>query len=192
MTQNLQNIVIVGGGSAGWMTAAYLRKALGEGVKILLVESANIPTVGVGEATFSTIKLFFDYLGLDEREWMPKCNAAYKLAIKFVNWNAERRHFYHPFERYETVDGLNVGGWWLKIANYQEVVPFDYTCFIIPTLCDQKRSPRYFDGKVFDSKVADYFLPGRAFQKNVLSDLRIQYPYGYHFNASLLADFMMS
>jgi tryptophan 6-halogenase len=192
MTQNIRNVVIVGGGSAGWMTAAYLRRALDKDVEILVVESGTIPTVGVGEATFSTIKLFFDFLGLDEREWMPKCKAAYKLAIKFVNWNVERRHFYHPFERYETVDGFNAGEWWLKITKYMDVGPFDYTCFIIPTLCDQKKSPRYLDGQVFDSKVVDYFAPERAFQKNVLADLKIQYPYGYHFNASLLADFMMS
>src|SRR5215471_13945713 len=159
MTQNIQNVVIVGGGSAGWMAGAYLRKALGEEVKISLVESSNIPTVGVGEATFSTIKLFFDFLGLDERDWMPKCNAAYKLAIKFVNWNAERRHFYHPFERYEIVDGFSAGEWWLKVAKQRDVGPFDYACFIIPSLCDQKRSPRYFDGKVFDHKVVDHFRP---------------------------------
>src|SRR5215471_1967793 len=137
MTQNIQNVVIVGGGSAGWMTAAYLRKALDDEVQISLVESAEIPTVGVGEATFSTIKLFFDYLGLDEREWMPKCNAAYKLAIKFVNWNVERRHFYHPFERYEIVDGFSVCEWWLKMAKHGDLTPVDYACFIIPSLCDQ-------------------------------------------------------
>jgi len=192
MARNIENVVIVGGGSAGWMTAAYLRRALDEKVKIALVESSGIPTVGVGEATFSTIKLFFDFLGLDERDWMPKCNAAYKLAIKFVNWNAERRHFYHPFERYEIVDGFSAGEWWLKVAKQRDVGPFDYACFIIPSLCDQKRSPRYFDGKVFDHKVVDHFRPERAFQKNMLSDLKIQYPYAYHFNASLLADFMMS
>jgi tryptophan 6-halogenase len=191
VTQNIRKIVIVGGGSAGWMTAAYLRRALEETVEISLLESANIPTVGVGEATFSTIKVFFDFLGLDERDWMPKCNAAYKLAIKFVNWNIERRHFYHPFERYETVNGFNVGEWWLKIAKYKDIGPFDHNCFIIPALCDHKRSPRYFDGKVYDNKVVEYFKPERAFQKNMLSDLRIQYPYGYHFNASLLADFLM-
>ena len=191
MTQHAQNVVIVGGGSAGWMTAAYLRRAFEERVNITLIESANVPTVGVGEATFSTIKLFFDFLGLDERDWMPKCNAAYKLAIKFVNWNQERRHFYHPFERYENVDGFNAAEWWLKIAKSRDVGPFDYSCFIIPSLCDSKRSPRFFDGKVYDDKVVDNFRPESAFQKNVLSDLKIQYPYGYHFNASLVADFMM-
>jgi len=192
MTQNIRNVVIVGGGSAGWMTAAYLRRALDEGVKISLVESANIPTVGVGEATFSTIKLFFDFLGLDEREWMPECNAAYKLAIKFVDWNAQRQHFYHPFQRYQTVEGFSTSEWWLKIASRHDVGPFDYNCFIIPALCDQKRSPKGFDGKVFDDQVTEYFTPERAFQKNMLSDLRIQYPYAYHFNAGLLATFMMN
>jgi len=190
MMQDIEKVVIVGGGTAGWMTAAYLSRALDKYVEISVVESGNIPTIGVGEATFSTIKLFFDFLGLDEKEWMPECNAAYKLAIKFVNWNVERRHFYHPFERYETVDGFNAAEWWLKIAKYRDVGPFDYTCFLIPTLCDQKKSPKYLDGKVYDNKVVDYFEPERAFQKNVLSDLKIQYPYGYHFNASLLADFM--
>jgi|SRR5262245_2090592 len=191
MTHNIENVLIVGGGSAGWMTGAYLRKALSEKVEISLVESSNIPTVGVGEATFSTIKLFFDFLGLDEREWMPKCNATYKLAIKFVDWNAERRHFYHPFQRYEIIDGFNSAEWWLKIKDYKDIGKFDYACFTIPTLCDGKKSPRYFDGRVFDGKVVDYFLPERAFQKNMLGDLKIQYPYAYHFNASLLADFMM-
>jgi tryptophan halogenase len=188
MPQSIQNIVIVGGGSAGWMTAAYLNKALEEGVQIVLVESANISTVGVGEATFSTIKLFFDFLGLSESEWMPKCNAAYKLGIKFVNWNAERRHFYHPFQRYEVVDGFNSAEWWLKLKRHER--PFDYSCFTIPALCDNKKSPRFIDGTVFDDKVRDEFEPQRAFGKNKLADLKIQYPYAYHFNASLLANFM--
>jgi hypothetical protein len=188
MPEQIQKIVIVGGGSAGWMTAAYLSKALGDAVQIKLVESANISTVGVGEATFSTIKLFFDFLGLEEHEWMPKCNATYKMAIKFVNWNAEGRHFYHPFQRYDIVDGFNVAEWWLKYLRDAEA--FDYACFVVPALCDRKRSPRFLDGRVFDNKVQEQFTPERAFKKNVLSDLKIQYPYAYHFNAALLAHFM--
>lgn len=190
MTPNIESIVIVGGGSAGWMTASYLRRALEDNVKISLVESGNISTVGVGEATFSTIKLFFDFLGLDEREWMPQCNASYKLAIKFVNWNAEQRHFYHPFQRYENIDGFNVAEWWLKLGRDEDLDSFDYSCFTVPAMCDQRRSPRFFDGRVFDCKVEQYFAPDHSFQKNMLADLRIQYPYAYHFNASLLADFL--
>ena len=111
MSEHVQNIVIVGGGSAGWMTAAYLSKALDKNVRITLVESSNITRVGVGESTFSTIKVFFDFLGLQEHEWMPKCNATYKMAIKFVNWNAAGQHFYHPFQRYEVVNGFDISEW---------------------------------------------------------------------------------
>src|SRR5688572_15324476 len=124
MKNALKKIVIVGGGTAGWMAANYLNKAFGENIKVTLVESPTISTVGVGEATFSTIKLFFDYLELDEKEWMQKCDASYKLAIKYVDWNAEKRHFYHPFQRNEVVDGFHIGEWWLK---YRDKSPaYDY------------------------------------------------------------------
>jgi len=170
------------------MVAAYLKKALGESVAISLIESPNISTIGVGEATFSTIKLFFDFLGLDEKDWMPQCNASYKLAIKFVDWNSQRQHFYHPFQRYEIVDGFSLAEWWLKLK--KDLEAYDYSCFVVPALCDQKRSPRYLDGRVFDDKVEEQFKPENAYRKNVLADLKIQYPYAYHFNASLLADFL--
>jgi hypothetical protein len=188
MAKRIRTVTIVGGGSAGWMTAAYLSKALDRDINISLIESSTVSTIGVGEATFSTIKLFFDYLGLQEPEWMPQCHAAYKLAIKFVNWNAEGRHFYHPFQRYEMVDGFSMAEWWLR--DRRETEPFDYACFTVPTLCDQKKSPRFLDGRVFDAKVEEYFKPQNAPAKNVLADLKIQYPYAYHFNASLLAEFM--
>ncbi|MFN6566276.1 tryptophan halogenase family protein [Dendronalium sp. ChiSLP03b] len=188
MSQNVENIVIVGGGSAGWMTAAYLSKALERNVQITLVESSNITTVGVGEATFSTIKVFFDFLGLQEHEWMPKCNATYKMAIKFVNWNAQKKHFYHPFQRYEVIDGFDISEWWLKMKRNQEA--FDYACFLIPWLCDNQRSPRYLDGKVFDNKVQNLFSRDHIVKKNILDNLKVQYPYAYHFDANLLARFM--
>lgn len=188
MSEQIKNIVILGGGSSGWMTAAYLSKALDQNVKITLIESSNITTVGVGEATFSTIKLFFDFLGLQEHEWMPKCNASYKMAIKFVNWNAQGQHFYHPFQRYEIVEGFDIAEWWLKMKRSDE--PFDYSCFLIPWLCDNKLSPRYLDGTVFDDKVQDLYSHDYMPQKSVLSDHKEQIPYAYHFDANLFARFL--
>ncbi|MBE9035180.1 tryptophan halogenase family protein [aff. Roholtiella sp. LEGE 12411] len=188
MSHNVQNIVIVGGGTAGWMTAAYLGKALSKNVQITLIESSNVTTIGVGEATFSTIKVFFDFLGLQEREWMQKCNATYKMAIKFVNWNAAGRHFYHPFQRYDSVDGFDVSEWWLKMKKDREA--FDYSCFLIPMLCDNKKSPKYVNGKVFDDKVKDIFSEDNNGEKNILANLKVQYPYAYHFDANLLARFL--
>ena len=188
MSHNIQNIVIVGGGSAGWMTAAYLSKALGQKAQVTLVESSKITTIGVGEATFSTIKLFFDFLDIQEKEWMPKCNGTYKLAIKFVNWNAERRHFYHPFQRYKVINRFEISEWWLKMKRFEE--PFDYSCFLVPWLCDNQRSPKYLDGKVFDAQVQDLFSREQIIEKNVLADLKVQYPYAYHFDTNLLAKFL--
>ena len=182
------SVVIVGGGSSGWMTAAYLRKALGESVKITLVESERIPTIGVGEATFSTIKLFFDFLGLQEPEWMPSCNATYKLAIKFVNWRREGGYFYHPFQRYESVDGFNLGEWWLRLLRSEEA--FDKACFTVAALCDNNRSPRHFDGTVYDGKLQSYFSQEHIVKRNVMLDHVVQFPYGYHFDAALLAQFL--
>jgi flavin-dependent dehydrogenase len=182
-----KSVVIVGGGSAGWMTASYLKKAA-PSVNVTLIESATIKSVGVGEATFSTIKLFFDFLGLEERDWMPRCNATYKLAIKFANWRQDGAHFYHPFQRYETVDGYNMGEWWLKLKQKDE--PFDQACFSIPALCEAKRSPRFFDGRVFDEQVQDYFGGGGKPKNRFLADHKVQYPYAYQFDASLVAEYL--
>ncbi len=183
-----KSVVVVGGGSAGWMTASYLKKAA-PSVNVTVIESATIKTVGVGEATFSTIKLFFDFLGLAEQDWMPSCNATYKLAIKFANWRRDGRSFYHPFQRYETVDGYNMGEWWLKLKRHEE--PFDRACFSIPGLCEAKRSPRFLDGRVFDDGVQDYFGGGRKPKNCFLSDHMVQYPYAYQFDARLLAEYLM-
>ncbi|HET9225547.1 MAG TPA: tryptophan halogenase family protein [Thermoanaerobaculia bacterium] len=182
-----KSVVIVGGGSSGWMTASYLKKAL-KGVDITLVEAPHIKTIGVGEATFSTIKLFFDYLGLEEHEWMPACNGAYKLAIKFANWTKAGGYFYHPFQRYEMLDGYNMAEWWLKLKRGEEA--FDRSCFTIPAICDAKRSPRFLDGRVFDDKVQDYFANGERVPNAFLSEHSVQYPYAYHFDAGLLADYL--
>lgn len=180
-------IVIVGGGSAGWMTASYLKTAFHSLHDITLIESSNISTIGVGEATFSTLKLFFDHLGLKESEWMPPCNGTYKLAIRFQNWGKRPGHFYHPFQRYEVVDGFNLAEWWLKLLRGDQ--PFDIACFTIPSLCENLKSPRFFDGRVFDDTVAAYFGADRP-PNTQITQHTVQYPYGYHFDAALLAQFL--
>ncbi len=188
VVENGFKVVILGGGSAGWMAAAYLSKVLERGVQITVIESPSISKIGVGEATFSTLHLFFEALGLREEEWMPSCNASYKMAIKFVDWNGERRHFYHPFQRLEIVHGRSLAEWWLKLG--RERGPFDYACFTSPMICDAYKSPRYLNGRVYDSKVDDHFLSDNPDKVVLLNDLTLQYPYGYHFDANLLAKYM--
>ncbi|MDN3357901.1 tryptophan halogenase family protein [Actinomadura sp. DC4] len=176
----LKKIVIVGGGTAGWMSAAYLRAAFGDRISVTVVESRRITTIGVGEATFSTIRHFFDYLGLAEHEWMPSCNATYKLGIRFENWREKGHTFYHPFERLRVVDGFPLTDWWLHQRPSDR---FDQDVFLMSSICDAKRSPRHLDGTLFEREPA-------GGERTTLSEQNTQFPYAYHFDASLLADFL--
>ncbi|MFF3671279.1 tryptophan halogenase family protein [Microtetraspora malaysiensis] len=181
----VKKVIIVGGGTSGWMTASYLRAAFGDRVAVTLVESKNIATIGVGEATFSTIRHFFDYLGLEEREWMPECHATYKLAIRFQNWRAPGHHFYHPFERLRVVDGFPLTDWWLHNGLSDR---FDRDCFVISSLCDAKRSPRYLSGALFEQDFEEN-AEQRAY-RTTLTEQGTQFPYAYHFDAALLARYL--
>ncbi|MFC4878398.1 tryptophan halogenase family protein [Microbulbifer halophilus] len=90
-------MVVAGGGTAGWMTAAALSKLLGKNLDICLVESESIGTVGVGEATIPTLQLFHQLLGIDEREVMAYTNATFKLGIAFENWKDVDHSYIHSF-----------------------------------------------------------------------------------------------
>ena len=81
----VRKIVIAGGGSSGWMTASHLSNNLKD-VHITLIESSDIPTIGVGESTIPPIVDFMKGLGLKEMDWMPQCNATIKSAICFKDF----------------------------------------------------------------------------------------------------------
>ena len=178
----IKSVVIVGGGTAGWMTASYLNAAFGARIDVTLVESQQVGRIGVGEATFSTVRHFFDYLGLAEQEWLPKCAGSYKLGIKFENWRKPGHYFYHPFERLRSVDGFSIADWWLLIGDRSK--PFDRECFITSTLCEANRSPRQLDGSLFASG-----LDG-SLGRSTLEQQRAQFPYAYHCDADRVAGFL--
>jgi tryptophan halogenase len=96
----IQKLVIVGGGTAGWMTAAALSKLLGPSIQIVLVESEEISTIGVGEATIPPLQVFNDALGIDEDELLSETQGTFKLGIEFVNWGAIGDRYVHGFGRY--------------------------------------------------------------------------------------------
>jgi glycine/D-amino acid oxidase-like deaminating enzyme len=102
MTVNLaprpvRRVVIAGGGTAGWMVAAGLSKCLGKEIDVRLVESEEIGTVGVGEATIPTLHFLHEVLDLDEKEFMQATQATFKLGISFENWRNVGEHYFHSF-----------------------------------------------------------------------------------------------
>jgi tryptophan 7-halogenase len=94
----IRSIAIVGGGTAGWLAASMLARALpGTGMGITVIESAEIGTVGVGEATIPPIIDVLRFLRIDERDFMQHTNATFKLGIKFTDWKQPGHSYWHPF-----------------------------------------------------------------------------------------------
>ncbi|MBT8115315.1 MAG: tryptophan 7-halogenase, partial [Arenicella sp.] len=93
----IQKVVVAGGGTAGWMAAASLAKLLGKTLDVTLIESDDIPTVGVGEATIPTLLSLHELLGINEKEFVAKVNGTFKLGISFENWRNVNEDYIHSF-----------------------------------------------------------------------------------------------
>jgi tryptophan 7-halogenase len=128
------NIVVVGGGSAGWMSAAALVRALQPArYRITLIESDEIGTVGVGEATLPHIKTFNDQLGIDEAQFMRETRATFKLGIEFRNWGQTGDRYIHPFGVFgEPWGGVDFQHHWIRAQQLgQDVSPFQEYSYAI-------------------------------------------------------------
>jgi tryptophan 7-halogenase len=113
----IRKIIVVGGGSAGWMTAAALSRFLPSSfTKIELVESEEIGVIGVGEATLPTLHLFNQRLGINEQEFVRKTQGTFKLGIEFVNWGRVGNRFFHGFGDFgPLIDSVAPYQYWLKL-----------------------------------------------------------------------------
>lgn len=116
----VRDILIVGGGTAGWMAATALSKSFqNKGRTIRLIESEDIGTVGVGEATIPPIRTFNQILGIDENEFLRETQGTFKLGIEFVDWGQLNESYIHPFGVYGTAmaDSIPFHHYWLKIKD---------------------------------------------------------------------------
>ena len=167
---SIRKIVVVGGGSAGWMCALTLAQALlPKGIEIEVLESPAIGIIGVGEGSTPWLRGFFDSLGIEESEWMPACQATYKCGITFENWSTKPgfESYFHPFA--SMLDNLTMTQFVHNAqsrVNGVDVHAHPDRFFIASKLAQQCLAPK----------------PARNFPFDVW--------YGYHFDAVLLGQFL--
>jgi tryptophan halogenase len=171
MAQPVKSILIVGGGTAGWMAATYLATQLrATGGRVTLIEAPAIPIIGVGEATVPPLVGFLRVLGISEDEFMRRSHATYKLGIKFMNWHdgghSGDDSYWHPFGPVGgSIDGLPMFHYWLKSlrGGYPEG---PYTSYSLQSLLgEQEKAPRAASGStlIYDRGQYAYHLDAGAF-----------------------------
>jgi tryptophan halogenase len=164
--RRLRAITVIGGGSAGWMAAAAIINAVRGGCRVTVVESEEIGTVGVGEATIPPIKMFNQTLGIDENEFVAKTQGSFKLGIEFINWGAQGHRYFHPFGTFGAeFDVVPLHHYWLRARMAGDDTSLD----------------RY--------SLAAVAGRGLKFDRPIRDPRRIQstFDYAYHFDAGLYA-----
>ena len=167
--RRIGSVLIVGGGSAGWMTAAMLSHVLKHNCQITLIESEEIGTVGVGEATIPPIRTFNETLGIDERAFVQATQGSFKLGIEFVDWAKLGNRYFHPFGPHgRNFDMVSLHHYWLRAREMGEDAPLDEHAMAWAMAREGK----------FARPVAD--------PRSVLST----FDYAYHFDAGLYARYL--
>ena len=162
-------IAIVGGGTAGWMAAAAFTHVFEGAAEIILVESDQIGTVGVGEATIPHLRYFNERLGIDEHEFIRETSATYKVGIEFANWGQLGESYIHPFGNFGSITrGVSFYHYWLRAKRAGFSVPLD--AFSLPVAMAKNNRFQYPSG--------DH------------NSVKSTYSYAFHIDASRYARFL--
>jgi hypothetical protein len=130
----MQKIIIVGGGSAGWMTASTLIKAFPD-KDITLIESPKIPIVGVGESTIGGIRNWTNFLGVNDKDFLSKTDGSYKLSIKFTDFYKKGEAFHYPFgQPFHENNLYKKNDWYFKKMMYPKTPYSDYADCLFPQM----------------------------------------------------------
>jgi tryptophan halogenase len=168
--QYVRDVVIAGGGTAGWMAAALFSRVLGNNCRIHLVESDEIGIVGVGEATIPHIRVYNELLGIDENDFLKHCQGSFKLGIEFVNWGRMGDRYTHGFGPVGSpLSGVAFHHYWLRQRAAGSVADLD----AFSLNCSAPRAAKYLNSQP-------------QMQGSPLSDL----PSAYHFDARLYAAYL--
>jgi tryptophan halogenase len=128
--RRIRDVIIVGGGTAGWMAAAALASTMGEQLRIRLVESEAIGTIGVGEATIPAIRLFNGLIGIDENEFIRATQGTFKLGIEFQNWGRIGERYMHAFGQIgQSLDLIEFWQYWLRARHEGVAEPLGHYSF---------------------------------------------------------------
>ena len=176
MTQHIKSITIVGGGSSGWMTAAAIARNV-PNIKLTLVESSTVPTIGVGESTIGHINQYLHYIGLKDEDWMKACNATYKTSIKFIDFRENPKEaphtFHYPFGVFDNTDKpRTVMDWFLISAKEKNIDPKTFAEFYHDSILMSDANKL--------TKNEDYKIRGFRFKEDT----------AYHMDAGLFGNYL--
>lgn len=172
-SSEVREIAIVGGGTSGWLSAAYLVKHLTNlvpgGVKITLVESSDIPTIGVGEATIPSIKETLMSLNIPENEFIKETEATFKQSIEFINWNLNGKNdsYHHNFSQPLFAESFRYADYWTD--NHKDI------------------GKSYANASTIQGRVADKNLSPKMFGDGEYNGAL---NYAYHFDAGKFATYL--
>lgn len=185
MTQKIRSITIVGGGTAGWMSAVYLQRVLGntklDPVRVRVIESEDIGILGVGEATIPTIRQIMRACAIPEWRLLKEADASFKHGIKFADWlltpaaGKPRHTYYHPFEPLQSINGYNMMQHWLNLKERGVQVPAMHDAASIqPGLAEQFKSPKLFNSEPYDAPLPYAFHLDAVKLARLLRDVGIE------------------